>query len=305
MRLTQNADIFGASLSSTKNPLVLSLVDWSRMLRGVAMAFWGKGSKFQKDDSEQEQTGPDELVSMMAHNYIDDIDNGLDPDFHAAVFLATALVLSNVREIVSPVTWMNRILSIPAPSDNAVEVAKVEAEKINSLLLEKGVISERVFRNIRELTAGHIERFRAILESNDDMQMFGRAEKAQYTSTLRMRDAMMASTFFQKLDSEVTDDDEGTYEGEQFEVMCTHENLELPLTVSFTINVSSLRFMRLLWKEFEVCGDYAEDFNRAYLLGPGWTAHILGLPSCCLNIFELGVSELHQALGGEILVAPK
>jgi hypothetical protein len=269
------------------------------------MAFWGTGSKIQEDDSEQEQTDPDELISLMAHNYIDDIDRGLDPNFHAAVFLATALVLSSVREIVSPVIWTNRILSIPTPSENAVELAEVEAEKINSLLLEKGVISERVFRNIRELTAGHLEMVRAGLESNDDMQMFGRAEKAQYTSTLRMRDAMESSTFFQKLDSEVTYDDEGTYDGEQFEVMCTHENLELPLTVLFTLNVSSLRFMRLFWKEWGVCGDYAEDLNRANLLGPGWTAHILGLPSCCLDIFELGVSELHQALGGEILVAPK
>jgi hypothetical protein len=273
--------------------------------KAVAMAFWRKGSRFLKEDDKQEQIDPDELVILMAQNYCDDLDNGLSPDFHGSVFLTTALVLSSVREVVSPVTWLDRILSIAEPSANPVEAANSEAEKINRLLLEKGVISDRIFRNITQLTAGHIERLRALWESQDDIEMYGRAEKAQYSSTLRMRDAMEASAFFQKLDSEAEYDDDGTYSGEQFEVMCPHENLEFPLLVSFSIESFSLRYRRLLWIEFEVCGDYSPDFNRAHLIGPGWSARIFGLPPCCRDTFEAGVFRLHEELGGEILVVPE
>jgi hypothetical protein len=268
------------------------------------MAFWGKGFKFMAGNKKQAEIDPDELVIGMAQNYCDDLDRGLYPDFHTAVFLKTALVLSSVREVISPVAWLERILSIAAPSGDPVEEANVEADKINRLLLEKGVINQRIFRNIGQLTAGHIERVRALRESQDDIEMYGRAEKAQYSSTLRMRDALESSIFFQKLDSEIDCDDEGTYSGEQFQVMCPHENLEFPLLVSFSTEAFPLKYRRLMWLEFEVCGDLSEDFNRAHLVGPGWSARIFGLSSCCRGTFESGVFEFHQALGGEILEAP-
>jgi hypothetical protein len=74
--------------------------------------------------------------------------------------------------------------------------------------------------------------------------------------------------------------------------------------VSFSTEAFSLKYRRLMWLEFEVCGDLSEDFNRAHLVGPGWSARIFGLSSCCRGTFESGVFEFHQALGGEILEAP-
>jgi len=273
-------------------------------MRGI-VAIWGRRSKRSKQDSEQDQLEPEDVVLRVAMNYLDDIDNGLSPSFHSAVFLETALVLASVGVLVSPVAWLNKVLELPEPEHNRAKLATVEAAKINRLLFEKGVVSDRVFRNIRPLTDGFIERLRALREDQDEIELYGSAERAQYSSTLRMRDSIEASTFFRKLVSEPEYDDEGAYSGEKFSYLCPHENSEFELWASFTVEQSSVRYLKLLWTEFEVCGDHREDFNRAYILGPGWSARLYGLPPCCRDAFESGVSEASRVLGGEILVTPE
>jgi hypothetical protein len=269
------------------------------------VAIWGKRSKVSKQDSEQERVEPEDLVLRVAMDYLDDIENGLVPSFHSTVFLQTALVLSSVSSLVSLDAWQARVWELPEPVNDRAAMAAVEAEKINRLLFEKGAINDRVFRNIRQLTGGFVERLKALREAQDDIEMFGRAEKPQYASTLRMRDAIETSMFFKNLASEPQSDDEGNYSGEQFNYFCPHENAEFELWVAFSMEQLSVRYLKYLWTEFEVCGDQSEDFNRAHILGPGWSARIFGLPPCCRGAFESGVSEAHRVLGGEILVTPE
>lgn len=268
------------------------------------MVFWGKRSRVAKQDIEQQQVEPEDLVLGVAMDYLDDLESGLSPSFHATVFLQTALVLSSVSSRVSPDAWLAKVLELQEPLGDRAKLAEAEADKINRLLFEKGAISNRVFRNISQLTDGFVERLKVLRETRDDIEMFGRAEKGQYASTLRMRDAIETSMFFKNLASEPLSDDEGAYSGEKFTYFCPHENSEFELWVNFAMEQLSVRYLKLLWIEFEVCGDQSEDFNRAHIIGPGWSARIFGLPPCCSDAFETGVSEAHRVLGGEVLVVP-